>query len=183
MKTKIAFIAMVLFLNGVGVHPPVAHAAGISDLLGGIFKKAEASAGQVTVTASYTAEDLFAKIVELQTINPAAYDVQIKGKGFKVSGEVERITRLSVEARNSSGGTTRGEYYAVKFKNCNISALFDLGRGQEVASIQIGQEISVIGRVGAAERKDILAVALFGAQIVTEKDALIQQSVPPGGKK
>ena len=172
MKMKVAFVVLVLLLSGFGLQPSAAHASGISDLFSGIFKKAEAPMAPVIATASYTAEDLFAKIVELQTINPAAYDVNIKGKGFKVSGEVERITRLSAAARNSSGGTTSGEFYAVKFKNCNISALFDLGKGQEVASVQIGQEISVIGRVGAAEKKEVLAVALFDARIAKGKELL-----------
>ena len=182
MKIKVSLIIGAILLSGVGYQPSVVQAAGIADFVGGFFKKTDVQASPVTATASYTAEDLFAKIVELQTINPAAYDVNIKGKGFRVTGEVERITRLSAAARNNSGGITSGEFYAIKFKNCNISALFDLGKGQEVAEILIGQEISVIGRVGAAEKKEVLTVAIFDARIAKGPELLTP--IPnPAGKK
>lgn len=165
---------------GVGYQQPVyASGLGAFGLLGGLFQSS------VTAKEAYKADEFYSKVGSLMQNNPAKYDATIKGKGFLLIGQVEKITRLQLnnqrQYNSKSANNGNSIYYAVKIKDSNTFCVFDSGKAEDVGKLDIGQEIMVVGRADAAANGEVMTLSLFDCRIATDKDKepFKKQLTPP----
>lgn len=102
---------------------------------------------------TYTAGEYYSAAHDLYKSNPAAFDNTFKNKTIIVNGEVENIKKLFPS-----------DSYAVSLKG-GVTCYFAGNQATAVASLSIGQEISVRGKANASVILNSLAVSMHQCKL------------------
>lgn len=172
MLKRVSIITLTVFTLITGISQAPVHAffdpLSIA-IAGSLFK----SSNKIKPIATYNSNEFFNMVADLLWTNPAKYDATVKGQGFIIEGEVEKITRLELknqQSYNQSNGSGKNIYYAVKLKGSTSFAIFDEKRAAEVANLAIGKPISIVGRADGIMTNNVLQVSFFDSRMATDKD-------------